>query len=207
MSIYNENIAQPTFLEISNFLEIAGLTVKTVPLEGGNCLEISCGQQEVKLGTALLPIESDLKLAIKKHQYDEYLYASIKEPHPQDLQLMLRAASESWLSKVNEKNLKIHQSIRFDIYSPLQFVAEIPDKSKLVACYQLFNAQDSDEGSLIIHIDQRAIVGCITKNLVWNGVLGALCFYERRPNHFYPTDFFSLNFFTLSREKLDRLSW
>ena len=204
MSIYNENIAQPTFSEIANFVEMAGLAVKTLPLEGGKCLEISCGQHSVKVGTSLLPIESDLNLAIKTHRSDEYQYACIKEPHPQKLQLMLNAASESWLSKVNEKNLKIHQSIRFEIYSPLYVVSGIPDKSKLVASYQLFNTQDSDVGDLIIHIDQRAIVGCITRNLVWNAVLGTLCFYERRPNHFYPTDFFSLNFFSLSSEKLEQ---
>jgi len=68
--------------------------------------------------------------------------------------------------------------------------------------YQICQARSQDSGVLVIHIDQRALFGCLTRRLIWNGVLGALCLFDRRPNQHYPTDFFSINFLTLSNEQI-----
>ena len=202
MNIYNETIAQPTFHQIADFVQKAGLTVETMLLEGGKFLEIPERSSEILIGTSLSPIETDRKTAIEMHRNDKYMYEEIERSPWQNLIQILDAARNNWCSKVNQQNLQIRQSIRFDIYKELRMVGREIDKSQFIESYSLFNQTENNAGQLIIHIDQRAILGCVTRRLVWNGVLGTLCLYERSPNHFYPTDFFSINFFVLTNEQI-----
>jgi hypothetical protein len=111
---------------------------------------------------------------------------------------MLDAARDNWERKTSKDGIRIRQSIRFDIYPKLCLNGGVPDVSCGVDQYQLFCATETDTGDLIIHIDQRALFGCLSRRLVWNGVLGTQCLYERRPNVHYPSDIFSINFLTLS---------
>lgn len=202
MGVYNDNIAQPDFAEISRFIAGAGLPVRPLALEGGRFLEVSSASSEAQVGLDLSPIETDRQGAIEMHRHDRYLYEDVSVPPWPSLAVMLDAARENWERKVSKDGLKIRQSIRFDIYRKLSVNGGVPDVSQGVDSYQLFNTAEADAGELIIHIDQRALFGCLTRRLVWNGVLGALCLYERRPNCHYPTDFFSLNFLALSDEQI-----
>ena len=206
MSAYNDNIAQPDFAEISRFIAGAGISVRPFALEGGHFLKVSSEPPEVRIGLDLPHLEADRQAAIEMHRHDGYLYEDVSVPPWPALAVMLDAARDNWAQKVSKDGLKIRQSIRFDIYRKLRVNGRIPDASQRVDSYQLFNAAEADAGELLIHIDQRALFGCLTRRLVWNGVLGALCLYERRPNRHYPTDFFSLNFLVLSDEQFRALS-
>ena len=206
MSVYNDNIAQPNFAEITSFIAGAGLPVRPFALEGGHFLEISSTLSVAQIGLDLLPIEADRQAAIEMHRHDGYLYEDVSVPPWPRLVVMLDAARANWERKVSKDSLRIRQSIRFDIYQKLSVNGGVPDVSQGVDRYQLFSAAETVAGELIIHVDQRALFGCLTRRLVWNGVLGSLCLYERRPNAHYPTDFFSLNFLTLSDEQCRTLS-
>jgi L-ascorbate metabolism protein UlaG (beta-lactamase superfamily) len=206
MSVYNDNIAQPDFVGISSFIAGAGLPVRPFSLEGGHFLELTSTSPEVQMGLDLTPIETDRQAAIEMHRQDGYLHDDMSVPHWPTLALLLDAARENWQQKVSKDGLKIRQSIRFDIYPKLSLSGEAPDISVGVNRYQLFNTAETDTGELIIHIDQRALYGCLTRRLVWNGVLGSLCLYERKPNCHYPTDLFSCNFLALSNEQIGSLN-
>ena len=197
MSVYNDNIAQPDFAEIASFIAGAGLPIRPFALEGGHFLEISSTSSEVQIGLDLLPIEADRQAAIEMHRHDGYLYENVSVPPWPRLVVMLDAARDNWERKVSKDGLKIRQSIRFDIYRKLSVNGGVPDISQGIDRYQLYSTAETVAGELIIHVDQRALFSCLTRRLVWNGVLGSLCLYERRPNAHYPTDFFSLNFLTL----------
>jgi len=206
MSVYNDNIAQPDFAEISNFIHDSELPVRTVSLEGGLFLELSSTSNQTQIGLDISPIETNRKLATEMHRTDSYLYEELSVPHWQTLVMMLDAARHNWERKVNQDAIGIRQSIRFDIYPKLRVDGGVPDESRGVNRYQLYSAVEAVAGNLIIHIDQRALFGCLTRRLVWNGVLGSLCLYERKPNVHFPTDVFSLNFLTISDAQFRDLS-
>jgi UDP-MurNAc hydroxylase len=202
MSIYNDNVAQPTFAEIELFIKLNGLSALPLALEGGGYLEMSAAKSEVRVGLDLPCVETNRECAIEMHRRDRYLYETLDSPSWPNLIMMLDAARDNWIRIVTKSNFKIHQSIRFEIYTQLVLRDEVPDPSFRAGSYQIFEAVDEQAGELIIHIDQRAILGCVTRRLIWNGVLGSLCLYERRPNRHYPTDFFSLNFVILTRDQI-----
>lgn len=206
MSVYNDNIAQPDFAEISSFIAAAGLPVRPLALEGGHFLAVSSTSSEAQIGLDQCPIETDRQVAIDMHRNDGYFYEDVSVPPWPSLVVMLDAARDNWEQKVSKDGIKIRQSIRFNIYQKLSVNGRVPDVSQGVNSYQLFRAAETDAGELIIHIDQRALFGCLTRHLVWNGVLGSLCLYERRPNVHYPTVVFSLNFLTLTVEQFRGLS-
>jgi hypothetical protein len=150
----------------------------------------------------LSPIETDRQAAIESHRHDGYFYEDGPvSPWPR-LLVMLDAAHDNWERKVRQDGIRIRQSIRFDIYPKLGLNGGVPDVSQGVDRYQLFSSADTHTGDLIIHIDQRALFGCLTRRLVWNGVLGTQCLYERRPNIHHPSDIFSINFLTLSNQQI-----
>ena len=126
-------------------------------------------------------------------------------PFTQILEI-LDAAHENWLKKVNADELHIVQSICFKIYSELSQKGGLPDKELELGSYQLFQSGNKESGDLIIHIDKRALFGCLTRRFVWNGVLGCLCLYERSPNRHFPTDFFSINYLVLKDEQIKALA-
>jgi UDP-MurNAc hydroxylase len=206
MSVYNNTIAQPDFTEISSFIADADIPVRPLALEGGHFLTISSTSSEKQIGLDLSPIETDRQAAIRMHSTDGYFYEDVSVPSWPSLVEMLDAARDNWERKVSQAGIKISQSIRFDIYRKLSVNDGVPDASQCVGSYQLFSAAKSVAGDLVIHIDQRALFGCLTRRLVWNGVLGSLCLYERRPNSHYPSDMFSVNFLSLSDEQVCGLS-
>ena len=197
LSTYSENVAQPTFQEISESIKQKLPEVQPLALEGGYSIDMSIGRPEVSAQPELMPIEADLQTAIRSHSGDPYDYEVLVAPSYAGLVEMLETARENWLKKIIGDALHIMQSIRFEIYSELIGKGAKPDSAHLLGNFQLFQTSDKEAGDLIIHIDQRALYGCVSRRFVWNGVLGSLCLYERRPNRHYPTDFFSINFFTL----------
>jgi hypothetical protein len=201
LSIYSKNIAQPNFQEISELIKQQNLQVQPLALEGGYSIDMSTHKPEVKSHPEIIPIEADMQEAIRAHSGDIYDYEALAAPPYSRLVEMMDAARENWSKKVAEGALHITQSISFEIYTELTVKDEIPDPSSRLGGYQLFQSSDEHVGELVIHIDQRALFGCLSRCFVWNGVLGSLCLYERRPNRHFPTDFFSINFFTISNEQ------
>ena len=206
MGVFNDNIAQPDFAEISRYVADAGLPVEVCALEGGHFLELSAGQEAARTGSDLLPIEANRQAAVDMHRQDRYHYEALEAPAWPALLTLLDTARDNWAHKVNKDALTIHQAIRFDIYRELRVDGEEPDASQRLGSYQLSQPAQADEGALVVHIDQRALFGCLTRRLIWNGVLGALCLYERHPNRHFPTDFFSLNFLVLSNEQIQSIA-
>jgi len=202
MGVYNDNIAQPDFAEISSFIAGAGLPVRPLALEGGHFLALSSSTSEAQTGLDLSPIQTDRQATIVSHRHDGYFYEDMPvSPWPRLLE-MLDAARDNWERKVRQDGIRIRQSIRLHIYPKLGLNGGVPDVSQGVDRYQLFSSADTHTGDLIIHIDQRALFGCLTRRLVWNGVLGTQCLYERRPNIHHPSDIFSINFLTLSNQQI-----
>lgn len=197
MSIYGNNIAQPGFQEISELIKHLNLRVQPLALEGGHSIDMSAGMPRARTGPEVKPIEADLQAAIRMHSADPYDYEVVVAPPFAKVVEMLDAARANWLKKIEGDALHVVQSIRFEIYSELAVKDGVPDWTRRLGSYQLFESSDKQTGHLIIHIDQRALCGCLTRRFVWNGVLGALCLYERRPNRHHPTDLFSLNYLTL----------
>lgn len=202
MSVFNDNIAQPDFEGISRYIADTGLPVQAFALEGGHFLELSAGQKAARTDADLPPLQASRQAAIEMHRHDSYHYEALAAPAWPMLLTLLDTARENWAHKVSKDGMTIHQAIRFDIYRQLGVSGGEPDASQRLGSYQLCQAAQSDAGALVVHIDQRALFGCLTRRLVWNGVLGALCLYQRIPNRHYPTDFFSLNFLALTNEQL-----
>lgn len=204
LSIYGNNIAQPDFQEVSELIKQLNLRVQPLALEGGYSVDMSTHKPQIRTGPEVLPIEANLQAAIRMHSADPYDYEAEEVPSYARLVDMLDVARENWLKKVQVDALHIVQSIRFEVYSELAVRDGMPDKAQRLGSYKLFESSDKQTGDLIIHIDQRALFGCLTRRFVWNGVLGSLCLYERRPNRHFPTDFFSLNFMTLRHDQLQQ---
>ncbi len=202
MGIFNKNIAQPDISDISLSVAAAGLPIKVFALEGGHFLEFKAGQDAPRTGSELSPIEVNRQVAINMHLQDSYQYEALETPTWPTLLTILDVARENWTFKVKSDGLIIHQAIHFDIYRELKIDGTEPDVSHRIGSYQLCQSVADDAGALVIHIDQRALFGCLTRRFIWNGVLGALCLFDRRPNRHYPTDFFSLNFLVLPNEQL-----
>ena len=202
MGVFNDKIAQPDCTEISQYVADSGLPVEVFALEGGHFIELSSAEKTVQIGSDLTPIEINRQLAVDMHLQDSYSYEELEVPSCPDLMAMLNAARENWTYEINKKGLMINQAISFDIYRVLRLDGDCPDATQRLGSYKLSHPTESDKGSLVIHIDQRALYGCLTRRLIWNGVLGALCLFYRQPNRHHPTDFFSLNFFTLTLEQL-----
>lgn len=206
MGVFNDNIAQPDLEEISQYVVDSGLPVQVCALEGGNFLELIAGQKPGRTGSDLSPIQANRQSAVEMHSKDRYIYEVLEAPSWQALLDMLDTARENWAHKVNKDGLKIHQGISFDIYRELRLNVGKPDASQRLGSYQLSQPAEEDFGELVVHIDLRALFGCLTRRLIWNGVLGALCLYDRRPNRHYPTDLFSINFLALSNEQLQAIA-
>jgi UDP-MurNAc hydroxylase len=201
MSIYNDKIAQPDFDDILDYIKATDLPCRPIVLEGGRFLVLSSSQSDVQVGEGNIPVELGRRKAIESHIGDSYLYEDILAPSWTNTVELLNVASNNWRSKATKDHLQISQSIRFEVYSRLMLDDDRPDISLCLGSYQLNTLAGSDAGELVIHIDQRALIGCLTRRLIWNGVLGSLCLYERRPNRFYPTDVFSLNYLVLTNEQ------
>lgn len=205
LGVFNHNIAQPDFSSISSYINDSGLSIQVLSLEGGHFLELTSGNKVGITGTNLLPIQANRQAAIEMHRNDGYDYEALEAPVYSELEKLLDSARENWAKKTIKDALTINQIISFKIYNQLLVKNGKPDSSKLLGVYKLSQPDEAMEGELVIHIDHRALFSCLTRRNAWNGVLGALCLYERRPNLHYPTDAFSLNFFTLTNEQLEAL--
>lgn len=198
LSRYGGHVAQPQFQEIRRLIEKLNLGVLPLELEGGFSVDVSAHKQ---FDPDVCSIEPDLDAAIRMHSSDPYDYETVIPPQFTRIIEILAAARENWLRKLQEATLQVSQSIRFEIYSELALRENSPDEVRRLGSYQLFETSNKEAGHLIIHIDQRALYGCLTRRFVWNGVLGSLCLFERKPNRHFPTDFFSINFLTLTNDQ------
>ncbi len=200
LSNLGKNIAQPSFLEISQKIKQLNLNVKPLTLEGGYSVDLSNFRRDshILVKQELTPIESNIREAIRKHSNAPYDYEVLVAPSFEKIISALNEAKVNWLKQINNKALKITQSIRFEIYSELVIKSGRPDSTRRLGTYQLFQSEENLTGNLNIHIDQRALWGCLNRKFIWNGVLGSLCLFERTPNQFFPADFFSINYLTLA---------
>ena len=205
MCDFNNNIAQPNFEEISKKIKETGLPIQAFSIEGGNFLEVIATNNSTRIGSDLSPINVNREAVIELHRNDSYHYETLLAPSWSDLLKLLDLARDNWLSKIRNDLLNIHQAIQIKVYRQFRLEDNKLDSSNLLGNYQLWRPKKSAAGALVIHIDHRALFGCISRQFVWNGVLGSLCLYERMPNRHYPTDFFSLNFLVLSKEQVEGL--
>lgn len=206
MSIFNKNIAQPIFSEISELVSNLNFKVQLLNLEGGYSIDLFSDKMDSDIKSSLIPIVSDLKSAVSLHGSDPYEYEDIHVPSLSHLQEILDLARINWQTKIRLDNLNITQSISLKIYNELSLDGDKPNIQNLIKNYKIFESTGNDLGDLVIHIDQRALYGCLTRKFVWNGVLGSLCLYDRNPNNYYPTDFFSINYLTLNKQQIDSLN-
>lgn len=202
LSQFSENVAQPTFSEIVEYLGKANIPTECIALEGGRFLEYNSNFTQISVSSKMSPIVSDRQVATEMHRKDKYIYEEIKSPEWHIFTSLLDQARSNWEEKVVREGYGIKQSIIFEVYLPLSLMDGKLDVSKHLGTYKIHEARELIDGTLSIHIDQRALFACIVRSLVWNGVLGALCLYERNPNRHYPTDFFSLNFLTLNDQQI-----
>jgi hypothetical protein len=200
LSIFGRYIAQPTFLQISQLIKLSNLKVQQLALEGGYSIDLSALNSHISDKPELFPLEHDLQKAIHMHSNDLYDYEVLIAPSFEKLIELLDSAKVNWLRNIQTKSLRITQSISFEIYRELSVKGVKPDLNLRLGGYKLFESKNYQNGNLTIHIDQRALLGCLMRLFVWNGVLGSLCLFERVPNKHFPTDFFSINYLTLSKD-------
>ena len=119
MSIYNNNIAQPNFNDISHAIKMAGLSVKPCALEGGKFLDL-ISTTSSSMGLALTPLQESIGEAINSHSDDEYSYVNTAPPPIERLLEVLNLARTNWRNKVDEDSIEIRQSIVLEIYKDLK---------------------------------------------------------------------------------------
>jgi hypothetical protein len=145
----------------------------------------------------LFPVVDSKDDSFLLHINDLYDYQKLYIPSILELNNCLSIAQAKWIDKINSSNININQLITFKIYSHFNIVDSNLDTNNFISEFILNKSNNSNSGHLIIHIHISAIYACLHRKLIWNGVLGSLCMFERRPNIHYPTDVFSLNFFTI----------
>lgn len=205
LGAFNHLIAQPDFAQILATVKTSGLAVQALDLEGGRFVRLDAGGIQEQ-GDGLAPLHRQKEVAIESHRVDPYFYESLITPDFDALVGLLQAAQGNWERKVELDRLTVTQSLRFEIYRQLRTTASgRPDSGERLGGFELSRASDPAQGELVIHIDHRALFGCLTRQFIWNGVLGTLCMYERTPNRHHPTDLFSLNHLALTREQLAAL--
>jgi hypothetical protein len=144
--------------------------------------------------------------SIAAHQSDLYLHEQDNVVPDLDMvKAVFKYARKNWEAQLNNQEIQISQQIIFKLYSELSLNEDDqPDSSKQIERLTL-NFPKDDLGTLTVHIDVRAFFRCLCRKQIWNGTLGALCLFERVPNVFYPSDTFSLNFFTARKEEFEPL--
>ena len=201
LAFLNKYIAQPDFHTL--YAKIISNNIKSIPidLEGGKFINIKSSKKEFKIGTSLLPLLINKEDAITLHEIDQYEKDFIGELHKEEFQDNLILARSNWMESLSKFNLIINQSIVFLIYSKSIIKDDGFDKKYYLNEFILHDPKPNLYGSLRIHIDQNVLYNSLINGHVLSGVL---CLYEREPNIFYPTDFFSLNFFKLKKDELPK---
>jgi UDP-MurNAc hydroxylase len=205
LSVFNKNIAQPSWVDIKHRLDQSLPSVRPLLMEGGNAMDISGVTIHENFRSGIQPLSRDRDAVISLHREDPYGYEALPSKDSSELSELLGLARENWLGKIKSPGIKIAQSITFKVYQRMELKDNRPDMDTCIMTYSLHRVSSQDAGELVIHIDARALYGCLTHKFVWNGVLGSLCLYERRPNIYHPNDVFSLNFLRLSHEQLKEI--
>ena len=206
LSVFNDGIAQPSFAQIERRVGLDVPAVKPIALEGGQGIDLTGPSVERVLPPVVSPITTNLAQAISTHAADHYWYESQPVPEIPELFRLLRMARENWRLQLGKLGIQTMQSITFKIYMPLNIESAKPDVRSYVGDFLLQESSSEEVGELIVHIDARALMACITRRMVWNGTLGSLCLFERRPNRFFPNDTFSLNYLCLSHDQICEVS-
>jgi UDP-MurNAc hydroxylase len=201
LAFLNKYIAQPDFRTL--YAKIISSNIKSIPidLEGGKFINIEGINKDFKTGTDLQPLAVNKEDAIASHENDHYEEDPTGEVHTEDFQNNLIKARSNWMEGLSNFNLTISQSIVFVIYSKMIIKDDIFDKKYYLNEFILHDPNSDLYGSLRIHIDQNLLYASLINGRVLSGVL---CLYEREPNIFYPTDFFSLNFFKLKKDEIPK---
>ena len=149
----------------------------------------------------LQPLKISKEDAIALHKIDHYEEDSIEDVNTEKFKKNLILARFNWVESLSKLKLKINQSIIFIIYSESIIKDGTFDNKYYLDEFVLHDPKPNLHGSLRIHIDQKLMYGSLINGRLLSGVL---CLYERDPNIFYPTDFFSLNFFKLKKDELPK---
>lgn len=201
LAILNKYIAQPDFNTLLEKINSTDINSTPVDLEGGKFISIKNSNKEFIIGIDLQPLKISKEDAIALHKIDHYEEDSIEEVNTERFKKNLILARFNWMESLSKLKLKINQSIVFIIYSESIIKDGTFDNKYYLDEFVLHDPKPNLHGSLRIHIDQKLMYGSLINGRLLSGVL---CLYERDPNIFYPTDFFSLNFFKLRKDELPK---
>jgi len=79
-AVFNDNIAQPNFAEISSHIAASNLPVKALHLEGGYFIELNAGQKKAQIGIDIAPLQPNRQEVFAAHRQDGYQYESLVAP-------------------------------------------------------------------------------------------------------------------------------
>ena len=141
--------------------------------------------------------------SIKLHSSDRYEYDSFGNIETPMIENIFQNALANYEDMCVRRSVKIDTAISFFVYDSL-----IVDQDGVIKgspnC--ILDVVSSRDDRLEIHIDSKALVGCLLGRLKFNGVQ-SLCFYRRIPNVHKPNDLFSLNFLVADRSVRDDLMY
>jgi len=201
LSPLNHYIAQPSVHQIKSMLDESGLDTQLLDLEGGHSIEIGLDYEPIKHYRQIAPSSDVLSASISAHMSDKYPYEKLNIPTKTELELKIADAKSNWASAVSSLNIRLHQSLHFVVHAPLVLTDEQSVSSaNIYHTFNLLDTKSSDDGYIIIHIDARLLFLCIRGINSWNGALGSLCLFERKPNRHFPSDLWSINYF-VSKDK------
>ena len=185
----NAFIAQP---ELSEVRMIEMYKSKFLEPQGGQ--EIDINKEKVSIDSYLLPTTNDAQTSIENHKSDIYQYEDISLPSQEDILQLFNAAHINYSKKLDQLKITLRRKIIFRVQKSLEIDEYLQVVSNELQCLEV-NSDFLGQQVLVIHIDARALWGCLTRKLIWNQVLsGSLCMYERSPNEYEPETLFGLNF-------------
>jgi len=199
LSELNDYIAQPEFKDISNIISSEFNNLLPLELEGGRSIKIEKNVENSQIKTELISKQISKEEAIRNHRLDTYKENIETKIVLKNYGEILENARNNWKRNITEHHLKIHQAINIIIYSETILSDGRFDEKYRIKEFKLNDPTPNFHGSLSVHIDQKILYDDLINGRVLSGVL---CLFEREPNIFYPTDFFSLNFFRLSKSEI-----
>jgi UDP-MurNAc hydroxylase len=187
----NRFIAQPNFEEIQLLI---GAKTNLVSLEGGKTLSLASMNSSCIVDRDLNALR-ELDDSIRFHRSDLYPYEHDVPPSIEEFHHAFRLAEKNYRKKITELGLSIRLNINFDLYSGLIFDEDLNILQSPITNCVLQIGEPSGIERLTIHIDLRAMYGCLKRVNNWNQMLsGSLCLFERVPNIHRPDVLFSLNY-------------
>ena len=197
----NKFVAVPSYDQIAMRLTGADLDLAVECLEGGGAVAVNKNGSECAVQIAHT-IERELpsmKQSIERHVPDIYDHdvdkLSAADLSNERINREFSAAKVNYVKALSDAGICLNARIRFCLHDTIELKDndQIANGPTHVLDLDLDVKHETHE--LIIHIEKALFLRCLNRKAIWNQALsGSLCLFERRPNIFYPTDVFSLNY-------------